>query len=439
MTVLRMASRRAATDLVPLVALLVLLAATAALAAAAPRLHNRTADEALGSTLDDAPLAARELTVRSTNAKGLDQLAVIDEQVQGSVSGALSAVLGDPAFAVVTPRYDTYRWPAGEPFRPRPYAWLKVRHQTGLLDDVTWVRGHAPAEVGTASVDGTPAGAEVPRLEVALDAGVAEQLEMSVGDEILLRPLQGQLGRGGPVLVVVSGLYTPRDPDDVAWDFDPLMRSPGRETTGQGELLALYASALVADPRAVKAAAATLDLEWHYPVRTERLDAENAAAVLTGIERFSTQGFALESSERMILGTVPDYVADSGLRGLLGGYLRQATTAQAVVSMVVAGVLLVAVLVVGFATRLLGRRRAGAHALLRARGASWPQLLGVQTLEAARRRGPRCAAGLRAGGPDRAGSPVPDVVDPRARADRAHGRPDRRRLLAGDGTSAGGP
>jgi putative ABC transport system permease protein len=381
-TVLPMALRRAAADLVPLVALLVLLGATAALAAAAPRLHNRTADEALGNTLDGAPLAARELTVRSTNDKGLNQLRIIDEQVTASLNGPLADVVEEPSFGVVTPRYETYQWPSGELFRPRPFAWLKVRHQTGLLDEVRWVRGDAPEEIGTASRDGTPTGPEVPRIEVALDADVADELDMSVGDEILLEPLQGQLGRGGPVLVVVSGLYTPLEPDDVAWSFDPLMRSPGRETTGQGELLALYASALVADPKAVKAAAATLDFEWHYPVDTEPLDAENAAGVLTGIERFATQGFALESAERVFLGAVPDYVADSGLRELLRGYLSQATTAEAVVSMVVAGVLLVALLVVGFATQLLGQRRAGAHTLLRARGASWSQLLGAQAVEA---------------------------------------------------------
>ena len=63
----------------------------------------------------------------------------------------------------------------------------------------------------------------------------------------------------GVLIVVVSGLYTPLHPDDVAWSFDPLMRSPGQETTADGELLALYASALVSDPKAVKAAAATLD------------------------------------------------------------------------------------------------------------------------------------------------------------------------------------
>ncbi|HET6561600.1 MAG TPA: FtsX-like permease family protein [Marmoricola sp.] len=382
MTVLRMALRRAATDLVPLVALLVLLGTTAALAAAAPRLHNRTADEALGATLDDAPLAARELTVRSTNDNALNQLAIIDDQVTSSLSDPLAAVVGEPSFGVVTPRYETFRWPSGELFRPRPYAWLKIRYQTELLDEVRWVRGDAPEKIGTATVDGTQTGAELPRLEVALDARVAKQLDMSVGDEVLLEPLQGQLGRGGPVLVAVSGLFTPLHPDDVAWSFDPLTRSPGRETTSQGELLALYANALVSDPKAVKAAAATLDFEWHYPVRTEALDAENAAEVLAGIERFATQGFALESAQRVFLGRVPDYVADSGLREVLGDYLSEATTAEAVVSMVLAGLLLVALLVVGFAARLLGQRRAGAHALLRARGASWPQLLGVQAVEA---------------------------------------------------------
>jgi putative ABC transport system permease protein len=205
---------------------------------------------------------------------------------------------------------------------------------------------------------------------------------MSVGDEILLRPLEAQIGRGGPVVVAVSGFYTPLDPDDPAWTLDPLMRTPGREITSQGELLALYASALVSDPRAVKAAAKTLELEWQYPIRPELLDAGNAAKVLAGIKRFMTQGFALEREHGGFIPFDPRYVAESGLRQVLEGYVRQATTAEAVASTVVAGLLLVALLVVGFASRLLGRRRAGTHALLRARGASWAQLLGVQAVEA---------------------------------------------------------
>ncbi len=383
MTVLRMALRRAATDVVQLVALFALLGVTAALATAGPRLHDRTADQALETTLDAAPLAALELSIGSINLKGLDQFSIIDEQVTRSLSDPLAAVVEQPTFAAVTDRYATYQWPSGELFRPRPFAWLRIRHQTGLLDAVRWVRGVAPAEVGTATVDGTRTGGEVARIEVALDVDVAEQLEMSVGDEILLEPLRAQVGRGGPVLVAVSGLYTPLDPDDAAWTLDPQMRTPGRETTSMGDLLALYATALVSEPRAVKAAAKTIGFEWQYPIRPELLDAEDAAGVLAGVKRFLTQGFALEREPGGFVPFNPRYVAESGLRQVLEGHVRQATTAEAVASTVVAGVLLVALLVVGFASRLLGRRRVGSHALLRARGASWAQILGVQAVEAA--------------------------------------------------------
>jgi len=365
---------RAEWPLLGVIAVLVLVSAF--LAAAAPRAFNAVTDRALRDALADAPAATTEVTARSTNDLRWTQLREVDSLLMGGMPTALREVLGDRASGVSSTRYDTFRTGSAEPFRPRPYAWLQLRYQTGLLDHVRWVAGRAPRH-GTPPRAGAPA-----RLDVALAAGVARQLDMELGDRLRLEFLEPPVGGGRPIVVEVTGLFEPLDPVDRAWTHDPLVLSPGAEVAADGELVAEFATALIAERQVgvLQAAAPTLDFDWHYPVRAEALDGANAPAVLAAIAQMTSAGLPLGAAGSP-LGVAPSVTVTSGVADRLEHYAEQATTAAAVSSLVLAGLFAVALFVLALAAQVSVRRRTSALALAGARGASSRQLAALLVVE----------------------------------------------------------
>ncbi len=389
----RLLLRQARADVAVLITLAVLVLVTALLAAAVPRQLDATADAALREALTSAPNSVREITARSTNGRSPQQLDSVDERLTRRMSESLTDKLGTSAAGASTGLYDTLRPASGAPFRPRPYAWLQLRYQAGLLDEVRWVQGRAPGD-GTA---GEPDGSSSSPLAIALDQGVASTLDMRVGDRILLTPDEESSTGGGNVTVVVSGLFVPDNPTALPWGHDPLMLSPGSEFTPAGELFAEYATGLVDRDQlaALGGVTSALEFDWHYPLRTQPLDATNVAEVLAAVEQVTAQGLTFPPPPRgiPILGTTPSVTVTSGVPDVLRVYVYQAATAQGVAALVLTGLFVLALLVLGLATQLSIQRRRLALALARDRGASPGQLVGVLAIEAAMVAVPAALAG----------------------------------------------
>lgn len=386
----RLLLRQARADISVLVTLAVLVAVTALLAAAVPRQLNATSDAALAAALDSAPPAAVQITAGTTNSQSSTQLARVDTQLRRRMNPTLTRALGVSVSGATAGIYDSLRPDSGEPFRAKPFSWLQVRYQSDLLEQVRWSSGRPPVRV--AAPEGR--GDSLPLVQIALARGAADQLDLHVGDRLLLSPIAGRSNTGFRLLVEVSGLFEPLDPDAPAWGNDPLVLEPGQEVSATGELVAEYATALVAEPQLpdlVKATTA-LTFDWHYPVRPQALDAGNISAAGAGIEQTIAQGLTLPA-EVGPLGVPPFVDVSSGLVEIIDTYVEQVATSRAVTSMVLAGLFVLALLVLGLATELGLQRRTESIVLARARGASRANLIGVLGLEALVVTAPAAVAG----------------------------------------------
>ena len=363
---------------------------SAFLATAGPRAFNVITDRALHDLIDDAPAEATEVTARSTNDVRWTQLRTVDRQLTHAMPHPLLDVLGERAYGVTSTRYATFEEGTDETFRPRPYAWLTLRYQSDLLDQVRWVDGRAPLRSSPAAA-GAPA-----ELEIALAADVAADLDMQVGDRMRLEAVVEPIGGGGKPVVEVSGVFRPLHPASPLWAFERLVRSPGIEATSTGDVVAEYAAALLAEPElpVLQQLSPVLDFDWHYQIRPEALNGGNAPAVLAALEQTAAAGVPMLGPDRGgPLGLPASVTVTSGAAERLARHQAQATTAEAVSALVLAGLFVVALLVLALGAQVSVRRRQPALALARARGASSRQVAGLLAVESTLVTVPAAATG----------------------------------------------
>lgn len=378
---LRLLARQARSEWAVLTVVFALVLVTAFLAAAGPRAYQRVSDQAVRDAFDDAPLAATEVTATSTNFLSASQLPEVDNRLRAAMSDPLRDVLGSSTYGLTSDQYDTFQPGSSKPFRPRPYAWLQLRYQSGLLGKARFVDGGPPRR---AEQIGTGRPKFLGFAEIALDAGVAGQLDMQVGDRIRLKPISRTafgVGFGGPITVEVSGLFRPKDPKDLGWQVNELVLEPGSEVTPTGDLVAEYAMALVSarQLRVGGKISPEQDYDWHYQVDVDRLDAANAPMVQDAIAQLSATGVIVGANTSF----ESSVVTTSAIGEQLDAYAAQESTAQAVSAIVLAGLLAVALLVLALAAEVSVRRRAEALALERGRGASAGQIVTLLAVESA--------------------------------------------------------
>lgn len=381
----RLLRRRARAELGSLLALALLVAVTAGLSAVVPRVLSATSDEALRGSLAAAPPESLEISAATTNDEGVDQLEDVDAQIRGSLTPLLDSVLSGGGRGATTGLYETLDR-TGDPTRDKPFAWLQLRHQPQALDDVRWVEGRAPrTPTGAAELE-TGDGERVPLLEVALDVRLAEELDLAARRMAVLEPLEVAPLGDGTTAVRISGLFEPRDRAAPTWGYAPLLTTLGQRYGGDGQLEAEYAAALVDDSQldALAAASPILRYDWHYPVGatgTGTIDADNAAPLLADLESVVARGAFIRGSETSVTGATDTVAVSSGLVELLRAHLDRSEAASSLVALVLAGVLAVALAVLGLACAVVARRRAAGLALLHARGASRAAVTGSLVAE----------------------------------------------------------
>ena len=195
--------------------------------------------------------------------------------------------------------------------------------------------------------------------EVAVQADAATSLGLAVGDRLTVTGPDG-----APLDLAVSGTWRVRDAAGAAVGGDPLVLTGRQSASAVGPLVPADA-ALLGDATRT----------WWVSPDVERLDLEGARR--------------LPGAVQSLVGTVradprlPAARTSPGLTDDLTEVVRAAGAAGAtgrVVLLLVAVTALTAVLVVA---SLLVQRRAGHTALLRARGASWPQVVRSTVIETA--------------------------------------------------------
>lgn len=393
----RLLRRQLRADLPALAALAALVLVSAFLAAALPRILNHTADEALRQLVVEAPPQARAVRALSYGVLDLPQLQSVQQQLLDTFRPPLPDVLDEGTVAATTETpYAMLDPKTREPYLGKPGLaglevthFLGVRYQAGLAGQVRWVAGQEPRGGTTVRAPIPGESSDVFSLEPRLDVGVAREvarvMDLRVGQVFTLEPGGGPFSSGRPIQVRITGLYEPVEPRSSYWAGDSRVLAASVEPTEEAVFYRGFA--LVSDSgygRLLKArGGAGLRHEWDFPTPASGVDASRVPAMRAALDH--AQGIVIQpgAAPSSFLGARSTVTVATGLDDILDTYLAQATTAFAVSSLVLTGLVAVALAVLTLAGGLWVERRRTELQLAAARGAGPLQVVGTQAGEAA--------------------------------------------------------
>lgn len=373
--------RRAWRDRALLTVAFLLVVASTLLSVVAPRLVldvvDRGAADVVARAGDRSQLLLRASVGNSGSANAglrgelFGQFLEAAEDVGEKLPPALASVAGEVSSAVVTPALDLTALEApasggeaveGEEPALEPLEWsgerklqvfsLEVGVPTAEL--VRLVEGELPKAPGPQVRERNP-------LEIVATAAVAQELGLEIGSEAEV----SRSGARGSWLRLV-GIVEPLDAAAQVWSIAPEVLEP-RSAPARSTAPAFARGTVLAHPEAVEELSAALDQASRGTIRIavepEGLDASTAAAAVLELAEVRAEPTALTPALRFV-------TFSTELQELLAAYPRAARAAMAQMSVVAAGVVGVAAVVIGLFARLLVVRRSGQIALERARGAT---------------------------------------------------------------------
>jgi putative ABC transport system permease protein len=384
--------RRLRLDPGPALTMFVLVAATCFLFAALPRLFDAFSDDGLRAAFSNAPVAARNPRLlepgRIPAGPAADPLSEVDRRAERSQHEALPAALDDlvveRSFVVRSPFYVQ---PVGEGLVR--YVSLHVP-ATGIDPQIRVVTGRLPRATNArvravnSNIPERSRAAQVPLLEVALSRTTARELQLKVGDRLVLQP-DGeepdvrhfpQFGQR-PLAVVVTGVFEVRDPQDGFWFGDRSLDSPNVAFTPNLDTKLVHGQALIsaAEYPTLLAATAPLRLayEYRYLLDGNRLDGGRLPGLRDAADRVDARYASAGPNERRV---------ELGLGPILDRFRSARSQAETLLAVAAIGLLACALANLGLLGVLSLDRRAVETTLSRVRGASPTQTLGGQLAEA---------------------------------------------------------
>jgi putative ABC transport system permease protein len=385
--------RRLRLDPVPPLTMFVLVGATCFLFAALPRLFDAFSDDGLRAAFSSAPVGARNPRLlepgRIPAGPAADPLAEVDRRAERSQHEALPAALDDLVIersAVV--RSPFYVQPVGEGLVR--YVSLRVP-AAGVGEQISVVSGRLPRAtrarvraVSTSIPERTRA-ARVPLLEVALSKTTAQELQLKVGDRLVLQPDGDEPDvrhfpqfDQRPLAVVVTGVFEPRDPQDGFWFGDRSLDSPNVAFTPNLDTKLVHGQALVSPGQYPTLLAATAPLrlayEYRYLLDGARVDGGTLPGLRDAADRVDARYASAGPNERRV---------ELALGPVLDRFRSARSQAETLLAVAAIGLLACALANLGLLGVLTFDRRAVETTLSRVRGASPSQTLGGQLVEAA--------------------------------------------------------
>jgi putative ABC transport system permease protein len=214
----------------------------------------------------------------------------------------------------------------------------------------------------------------LPRFDVALSAATAHSIGLGTGDIAIISDTDG------PVAAVrVDGIFEPVDPGSSYWALDRRPLAVSLQTRDPEAPPDVFATGVIA-PEAYDEWRATfgdhIEYLWRFEPDPNKVVASEADAVARGLDEYSSLIAATKASGMQVQ-------LRSGLDSLMRDFGHQLRTAKAVMGVAVAGLLAVALLVLALAAQLLAEHRREALDLVRARGSSLAQLIGLVLAETA--------------------------------------------------------
>lgn len=371
--------------------LAVLVLVTAAFAAAAPRVLDGFADDALRGEVTRATPFQRniQLVEESFISAGdpgdrMSRVATEGETLEQRMPDRIRALFRDRGFLA-----ETIRWAVQE--QTNDPGFVRLRIQQDLQDHVTFVEGRAPTDATRqikvpveAAAANAPDEVDTTVLEVALSVETLQRIGLSVGDTWILQPdtndrLVGRSSDLLPAAVDVVGAFEPNDENEEYWLDDTALIRPAIHRSGDRDFV--YMTAMV-DPEAydelIASTAASrypIHYAWRYFTNVAALESEQLPAVVADLRRLD--GTFSSASGPVIEGTL----LQSGLLPLLESVQARWASVASVLAVVGLGPAAVGIAALAMVGVLVMQRRRASLALGRARGATAGQLIGAVGLE----------------------------------------------------------
>jgi putative ABC transport system permease protein len=390
MAPLWLAVRRFRDGRAAVLGLAVLVLVTSACAAAAPRLFDQFADDALrGEVVDATPFQRNiqlvEESFLSAGEEGdrMGRVAEKGEQLEERIPAGVRSLFRDRNFLAETARWTVLEDTVDPGF-------VRLRIQQGVEDHVRFVDGRPPTDavrslpVSIQNDGGETEIVDSTVLEVALSVETLERIGLAVGDTWTLEPddTDRLVGRGHEELRLaldVIGSFEPTDADEEYWLDDSALIRPSIRRSGDSDLI--YMTAMLA-PEAYdeliasgSGSAFPVHYVWRYFVDPDALESEQLPATLADLRRLD--GTFSSATGPVIEGTV----LQSGLLPLLESVSARWAAVAAVLAVVGLGPAIVGLAALALVGLLVMQRRRPALALGRARGASSGQLLSSVLIE----------------------------------------------------------
>lgn len=394
----KQAASTAGTSL--LLALVVLV--TAGVFTAWPRWQEAVIVDDVRFRVEEAPVTWRSLTAEhhglpltlQDQQAYLEGLVGVHEDSNEDVPAVLSEAVTAVRWMAVPPPSPPYQLPEGHPLHVADTSVVAVV-DIGIEQDIRLLEGDLPGAAPLDPWDQEITDPEAFRewteevghhAEVMISAETAELLELQAGD-IHEVPAASGLSVGPdrvfdqPLLLRISGIFEPLDPEGATWQHQPRLASPSRYDDRDAGLqlewwgvtepeTATWIQALLTAP-----GGSYIPLHFTTPVwipldvAVDSLsEAEDLAAA---IGDFTLATHSLNAGDDAPGGAVRfDLEFQTRLDDVLGETLDAGPSLGAVLSMIAAGPLGVAIAVLALGSRLAVTRRARTLALSSARGAS---------------------------------------------------------------------
>jgi putative ABC transport system permease protein len=354
--------RRAWRDAAPLLTVVAVLASSVFLAVALPSLVLSAVDsgaqEAVAEAGDDADIEIRTAVGAPVpRVPIIRPEAVLDlaAEVTGLLPNAIAQTYPDLVVTVLSPAAAV----AAEGHTEGPRLTLQLGMLTpAATTAITLTDGSLPS---------APRVGGRTEIGVVLSAEAAEAASLAVGDVIEFRDANVE-----NVVVVVTGIVETADEGGALWQDSPTLWAPTRNDTG-------VALTVLTSPAGITAAEGLFSNPF---TATLRLKADPTAFSSDRIAPVAAQLSALQVDGSRLAGdSGADLTVRSSFGTALGEYPGRARAAVAQMSVLISGVLAVAVAVIALLSRLLVIRRVSELALERARGASLASILVRALLE----------------------------------------------------------
>lgn len=376
--------RRLRNELGIVLLIAALVGATSFVFAAAPRLFNRGADDALRYAAAKALPLQRNITLQmdSQISPGGGGVAGVEDKGEELTSGIARSITN--LIAERSLRITAARMPILKP--PKYDTRLLLSYRDGLPDNTRLVEGRWPVDLGQPlkvreigqPVEGPPPPTVV--VEAAIPVASAQEVGLKVGDRVAVS-LEGNDGLVRfqrlalqPTEIEIVGVYEPLDPTALYWSGDEDLIQPVQH--GNEDAPQAWVAAYVPAETYPSLYASTLRFHytWRLKVDPARFDASDADQLKVDLARLGLIGNSDAAGENIV-------TILTGLPTVVDGFLAQRGATQSVLSLAAVGPFGLAGGALAMIALLLAGRRRSALTLIRGRGAPGSLLLGTQLWE----------------------------------------------------------